>query len=568
MQPSKASGHKQTSRGIELRDYQIEALERVKKAYTEGRRRVLVSLPTGTGKTVVFASFPRHFKMKKRLLVLAHREELLIQAEQKFRGVDPDLKIGIERAEDYASSESQVVIASVPTLARSNGSRLSRFKPDDFSVVVVDEAHHAVADSYRTILDYFGLFSPGTSRFLVGFTATPRRGDKQGLGEVFEEVCYARDLRQMIDAGYLCHIRGWRIDSNLSLDGVQIRHGDFVESQLARVVNVPSRNSLLPLVYRKLANYRRAIVFCVDVQHAKDVCQVFRDAGIRAAAVWGDMPKDERREVLSRFSQGEISVLTNCNLLTEGFDEPRINSVILARPTKSKLLYAQMVGRGTRLHPEKSDLMVVDVADNSRHHTIPGLHSLFNLPLNMNLEGSRALDVERDVERVSREWPWIDISRLHKPEDIKFAATRIDFFNFDPPAELAGHTEHVWYRSTDNYRLNLPEGEVLTIESNLLDSWDIRLSHGSHSRLLAQADTLTRALAIADTFVLTERSDAVNFVKRLADWRSGPPTEKQMEVLARKRIPLPEGLTKGQASQIISQLFASRDRRSSSQNTG
>jgi hypothetical protein len=273
------------------------------------------------------------------------------------------------------------------------------------------------------------------------------------------------------------------------------------------------------------------------------------------------MPKDERREILSRFSQGEISVLTNCNLLTEGFDEPRINSVIMARPTKSRLLYAQMVGRGTRLHPEKTDLMVVDVADNSRHHTIPGLHNLFNLPVKMNLEGSRALDVERDVEHMNRQWPWIDTSRLQKPEDITFAATRIDFFNFDPPPELAGLTEHVWYRAIDNYRLNLPEGEALTIESNLLDSWDIRLSDSSRARVLAQADTLTRALAIADTFVLSERPDAVNFVKRLADWRSGRPTDKQMDVLARKGIPIPEGLTKGQASQIISQLFASRNRR-------
>jgi ATP-dependent helicase IRC3 len=364
----------------------------------------------------------------------------------------------------------------------------------------------------------------------------------------------------MIDAGFLCQIRGWRIDTDLSLDGVQIRHGDFVESQLARAVNVPSRNRLLPVVYRKLANYRRAIVFCVDVQHAKDVCQIFQDVGIQAAAVWGDMPKDERRETLSRFSKGEISVLTNCNLLTEGFDEPRINSVMLARPTKSKLLYAQMVGRGTRLHPEKTDLMVVDVADNSKLHTIPGLHSLFNLPAKMNLEGARALEVERDVERISRKWPWIDTSRLQKPDDLKFAATRIEFFNFDLPPEFAGHTEHVWYRALDAYRLNLPEGELLTIESNLLDSWDIRLSDGSRSRLLAQADALTRALAIADTFVMSERPDAINFVKRLADWRSGPPSEKQVEVLTRKGIPVPENLTKGQASQIISQLFASSTR--------
>src|SRR5215467_3665415 len=245
MRAVKASGDNRASQAIELRDYQIEALERVRKAYTEGKRRVLVSLPTGTGKTVVFASFPRHFKMKKRLLVLAHREELLIQAERKFRAIDPDLKISIERAEDYASSESQVVIASVPTLARSNGSRLSRFKAEDFSIVVVDEAHHAVADSYRIIFDYFGLFSPGTSRYLVGFTATPRRGDKQGLGEVFEEVCCARGIREMIQGRYLCPIAGWRVDTDLSLDDVKVRRGDFVESQLARAVNTPLRNKLL-----------------------------------------------------------------------------------------------------------------------------------------------------------------------------------------------------------------------------------------------------------------------------------------------------------------------------------
>jgi len=230
---------------VSLRDYQNEALANVKAAYKNGKRRVLVSLPTGTGKTVVFAHFPVTLRMKKRLLVLAHREELLQQAAQKFRAVDPELKIGIERAEERVTNETQVVIASVATLARSDGGRLSRFNPDDFSIIVVDEAHHAVAESYRRIFDYFGLFNPETSRYLVGFTATPRRGDKQGLGEVFQDVCYARDLRQMIDEGYLCPIRGWRVDTNLSLDGVKIRHGDFVESQLARVVNTSSRNRLV-----------------------------------------------------------------------------------------------------------------------------------------------------------------------------------------------------------------------------------------------------------------------------------------------------------------------------------
>ena len=146
---------------LKLRDYQTEALARVKDAYKAGKRRVLVSLPTGTGKTVVFAHFPTALRMKKRLLVLAHREELLTQAEQKFRAVDPGLKIGIERAEERAASDTQVVIASVQTLAHSQGARLSRFNPDDFSIIVVDEAHHAVAESYRRIIQPFWSLQAG-----------------------------------------------------------------------------------------------------------------------------------------------------------------------------------------------------------------------------------------------------------------------------------------------------------------------------------------------------------------------------------------------------------------------
>jgi hypothetical protein len=201
--------------------------------------------------------------------------------------------------------------------------------------------------------------------------------------------------------------------------------------------------------------------------------------------------------------------------------------------------------------------MVVDVVDNSRIHTLPGLYSLFNLPANMNLSGANALDVERQVEQMSRQWPWVDISRLETPQDIRFAAERIEFFNFEPPPELADQTSFVWYRTPGGYRLNLPEGEALTIESNLLDTWDVRLSHSTGTRLLAQPESLTRAAAIADTFVAVERADAVKFVERSAGWRGDSPTEKQLELLLRSGVPVPKGLTKGQASQMISQVFAS-----------
>jgi superfamily II DNA or RNA helicase len=554
--------HLQTT--CHLRAYQSEALTAVRDAYKAGRRRVIVSLPTGTGKTVVFAHFPRVLNMKKRLLVLAHREELLLQARDKFRSIDPELKAEIEQAGTHAAADAKVVIASVPTLARS-GARLSRLQPDEFSIVVVDEAHHAVAPSYRRIFDHFGLFEPHVSRYLIGFTATPRRGDKQGLGEVFEEVCYARDMREMIAGRYLCPITGWRVDTDLSLDNVKVRHGEFIESQLARVVNMPLRNSLLVKAYLDFAPGRRVIVFCVDVAHAKDVHRAFADAGIRAAPVWGKLSRDQRRCTLAAFSAGEIDVVTNCNVLTEGFDEPRVDCVIMARPTRSKLLYAQMVGRGTRLHPGKKNLMVIDVADNSRMHQLPGLHSLFNFPLNMNLNGGNALEIERDIERLNRTQPWIDISRIRSPEDLKLAAERIEFFNFEPPAEIRAYTQNTWHAVPAGYRLGLPEGEWISIEPNLLDTWDIQLFtiHESATLLLSRATSLAAAVASADRFVAVHRPDARRLVERSAHWRNELPSDKQKQVLARNRIPVPAGLTRGQAAQMISQLVSARSLRSS-----
>jgi superfamily II DNA or RNA helicase len=546
---------------LHLRSYQSEALERVRQAYKDGKRRVIVSLPTGAGKTVVFAHFPRFFQMKKRLLVLAHREELLLQAREKFLHVDPELKVGIEQSGSRAPADAKVVIASVPTLGRAGGTRLHQLSPEEFFLIVVDEAHHAVALTYRRIFEHFGLFDPNTRRYLVGFTATPRRGDKQGLGAVFEEVCYARDLREMIAEQYLCPITGWRVHSDTSLDKVQIRHGDFVESQLSQVVNTSERNNLLVTAYRKYASGRRAIVFCVNVAHAMDVCQAFMLVGIRTSAVWGDMPREDRRMKLGQFSRGDIDVVTNCNVLTEGFDEPRVEAIIMARPTRSKLLYAQMVGRGTRRHPEKANLEIIDIADNSRTHQLPGLNDLFNLPSRFNLKGSDALKTERLIKDLTERNPWIDVSRIHTPDDVKVAAERIDFWNFDPPAELAEFTPNTWHAVPGGYRLFLSDGESLLVESDLLDTWSVQLkSPRTGSTPLERIAELESAIHFADAFVSSKRSDSERLVSRDARWRDGAPTEKQIGVLERNGIIVPPELTRGQAAQMIRYIIASSSR--------
>lgn len=284
--------------GVKLRDYQLACRQAIYQHYKAGVRRALVVLPTGTGKTVIFASLPEFFRMKHRMLVLAHREELLQQAADKFRRANPGLAVGIEQAESRSDPAARVVIASVQTLGRRGSPRLRALDPAQFKLIVVDEAHHAVAPSYRTVLDQFRLFDPGTEKLLLGFTATPYRGDKQGLDQVFEKIIFTRTIGEMIAAGYLCDIAGFRVSSATDLDGVSTRLGDFALDELSRAVNEERRNRLVVEAYRALVPDKKCVVFSVDVAHSRELAALFERHGVPARAVWGEMPAEERRQAI------------------------------------------------------------------------------------------------------------------------------------------------------------------------------------------------------------------------------------------------------------------------------
>ncbi|MFN7974031.1 MAG: DEAD/DEAH box helicase [Acidobacteriota bacterium] len=535
---------------IALRPYQRECLETLRNRYLAGKRRLLVALPTGTGKTVIFAQFPGYFGMKRRLLVLAHREELLDQAAHKFQAVDPALAVEVEQADRRAAS-ARVVVASVPTLGREHSKRLARLDPEDFYLIVVDEAHHAVAPSYRRVFDHFGLFRKEGKRLLVGFTATPYRGDDKGLGEVFEEVAFQRDLDEMILAGYLCPVLGWRVGTGVDIDRVKVRAGDFVESQLAATVNVAGRNAVLIRAYEELARGRKCLIFCVDVAHARDVASAFTDRGHPAEVVWGEMAREGRRQALARFAAGATRILTNCNVLTEGFDEPTVDAILMARPTKSRLLYTQIVGRGTRLSPGKSDLVVIDVVDNTTRHAVAGLRDLFALPRGFDLKGKNALDMVREIRRIGERFPWVAIDELESPDDVKLAAERVDLFRFEPPEEISSMTRLAWCAGTDGYRLVLPDDERVVIAQNQLGTWDISLRAGGVVKTLSRKPELAQALRSADRWVSITRREALRVLDRDASWRQSPPTAAQLSHLRRLGIPVPKHISRGDASWMI-----------------
>jgi hypothetical protein len=356
------------------------------------------------------------------------------------------------------------------------------------------------------------------------------------------------------------------VHTSIDIAGVRVRHGDFVESDLARAIDVPERNRLVVDSYKRLATGRHAIVFCANVAHVQSLAAAFAERGIAAAAVWGAMLPEHRRDTLRRFGDGEVSVLTNCNVLTEGFDQPRVDCVIMARPTRSQLLYAQMVGRGTRLHESKSDMVVIDIVDNSARHKLAGLNALFDLPDSLDLGGHSAIAVADRLERVSMEAPWVDLGRIEAAADLEQVAERIDLFRFEPPAEIAPFTHFAWCAAPDGgYRLNLTEGEWIGLAADNLGRWRATLENARGGPMPmpmpGPRSDVHEAVNAIDKLVRRHRSSCVRFLTIDAGWRAGEPTEKQIAFLRRRGIPTPGGLTRGQASWMISMLGRPRPRR-------
>lgn len=351
---------------VQLRPYQLEAVDAVIAARKRGVRRMLVALPTGAGKTVIFAELIR--RARRDVLVLAHRDELLEQARHKIEAAlrrDGDhRRVEIERGDTRASSSARVIVASIRSLHEGRIGRVLAGR--SLGLVIYDECHHAVADANRTVLERVGVFErdwPGT---LVGFTATTRRADGRGLNEVFEQIVAQRSLEQMIADGYLRPLRGLRVETQVSLDEVAIDGEDFDEAALETAIDVETRNQLVARSILELCRDRRTIAFCVGVRHAEHLSAALNRIGVRAAIVHGEMPKDARARTLERFRAGHFRVLTNVGVLTEGFDDPGVSAVAMVRPTRSEALYLQCVGRGMRIDPSARDCLVIDFVDLSQ----------------------------------------------------------------------------------------------------------------------------------------------------------------------------------------------------------
>ncbi|CAK7565352.1 MAG: Putative ATP-dependent helicase IRC3 [Sporothrix epigloea] len=614
---------------IQLRDYQEDCIQSVLDSLRAGQKRLGVSLATGAGKTVIFTELLDRVEPASpdanQTLILAHRRELVEQAARHCTRAYPEKTVEIEMGSLHASGVADITVASVQSI--TSGDRMAKFDPLRFKLVLVDEAHHIVAPGYMRTLKHFGLGDkenlqlPGTPA-LVGVSATLSRFDGLALGAAIDEIVYHRDYLDMIDDGWLSNLIFTTVESTADLS--KVRSGglgkDFQAGDLSRAVNTEEVNNITVRTWLAKAAApgtatsparKSTLVFCVDLNHVSDLTQTFRQHGVDAQFVTGDTDKRERGTRLEAFKRGDFSVLVNCGVFTEGTDIPSVDCVILARPTKSRNLLIQMIGRGMRLHDGKTNCHVIDMVSTLETGVVT-TPTLFGLDPGELLRGASIKEMASLKERRSQEAAINSAALQGSPTAGKYAPIKsVRFQEYDSVLDLikdkSGEkhiraiSPHSWVRvGEDRYVLVGPTGTYLRIERSQAEEprdlefdgptdlgevdsstttrelsrdmqskcnfvvFEVRaLRAGVHKspfaapREIVRATTLARAVRSADTYAL-EKFPRPFILQHIA-WRRGEPSDGQLRFINQVRGHGQEELTKddinrGTASDMITKI--------------
>lgn len=347
---------------LELRPHQDEALQALARMRSEGRTIGLLYHAQGAGKTHVAVLDAK--RLSGRTLFLAHRRELIRQARQRFEELWPEASVGLF-AVGSREADAFNIVGSIQSVAQ----KIKDFSPDAFGYLVIDEAHHAAAATYRRVLSYF------RPQFVLGLTATPDRADGESVLELFRDCAHRLSLKEAVEFGELVPVRCLRVRTNIDLSRVRFNQIQYNRRDLEDRVMVPGRDRLIVDTYLQYVPGRQAVAFCVNVRHGEDLARLFREAGVPAQAVSGRMSRTQREDVLRRYQDGVVKVLCACDILNEGWDCPQVEALLMARPTLSKVIYLQQLGRGTRRAPGKECLIVFDFVDNAtRYNQSLSLH--------------------------------------------------------------------------------------------------------------------------------------------------------------------------------------------------
>jgi superfamily II DNA or RNA helicase len=529
-----------------------------------------VSAATGLGKTVIFCALAQ--RRGGRTLILAHRDELVSQAVEKMLQVWPDCPVGVVKAERNETA-AQVVVASVQTLSRS--ARLGQLlapptalqglgSEGSFDLVVVDECHHSTADSYVRILDGLDAGKPG-GPLLLGVTATLDRGDGKGLDSIFDEVVADWPILWGIQHGYLCDLRGQRIViDDLDLSKVKVTAGDYNVGQSGAALLDAGAPQAIAYIVHELAiaeqGRNRTLIFTPTVETAVQTADAFDQWGVKAAWVSGETPIEERRAILRGFSDGTYQVLANCAVLTEGYDEPGVDCVVVARPTKSRALYTQMVGRGTRRHPDKTDCLVLDVAG------VTDIHSLVSLPSLFGVEDVKEFEERGEGDRRGRR-----AQAMEKPALGRITAEEADLFKVVRQAGTRGcrFTSRAPTGNGSSARSGRRTARSCWRSSNA-DRWGVgvrlpalvdgkwRYGDGGWRTIIRDVSQET-AQGVAEEWLRTQTSGFL--ADREAYWRKTPISDGQRTLAKKLRIDIVKGWKSGDVSDAIDARIAVKNER-------
>ncbi|PHH60768.1 hypothetical protein CDD81_1165 [Ophiocordyceps australis] len=569
---------------LTLRDYQLECIRSVIASLGRGHKRVGISLATGSGKTVIFTQLidqvgPRSDGKGDRTLILAHRRELVEQAARQCQQAYPDKTIDIEMGSLHASGTADITVASVQSITSKD--RLVKYDPAAFKLVLVDEAHHIVASGYLRTLKHFGLDQKQTeSPTLVGVSATFSRFDGLKLGAAIDEIVYHKDYIDMIEDKWLADVILTTVESKANLSKVRSNSsGDFQTGDLSKVVNTQEVNEITVRTWMAKASDRKStLVFCVDLAHVAGLTEKFREYGLDARSVTGDTPKLQRSRTLDAFKTGHYPILVNCGVFTEGTDIPNIDCIVIGRPTRSRNLLVQMIGRGMRLHPGKQNCHIIDLV-SSLDTGIVTTPTLFGLDPNLLVDKVSVTKIKDQKLQDSS-----DHQQSNRTDSVTVSNSPIIFTDYSSILDLIADTsgekhiraisQNAWIQAApDRYVLSAPSGSYIRLEriqeedinqpTALYRAVEVRAlppglgkSPFAARREILTAATFQDAVHGADRYA----ADAFpqTFINRHQPWRSLPATQGQLGFINKirgKAEPLTAAeLTKGRAADMITKI--------------
>lgn len=427
---------------MQLRNYQIEVKNEVYRAFKAGYKTVLLQVPTGGGKTIIFTSIARDIveKSEKKCLVLVHRKELIDQTINK--AAKYGLSISVIQADYLYRPFEKYQIASVQTLVR----RLDKIKfvPD---VIITDECHHSVSNSYRKIYDAY------PDAYHLGVTATPTRTSGEGFKDIFETIIQGPSVNQLIELGYLVKPKIFARPLEFDLSKVKLTAGDYNEKALYEAYEENFTYGDLVKTWHEKADGKKTVVFAINVQHSQHIISAYQAAGIAAEHIDGNTNINDRKSIIKRFREGDIRILSNCNIVTEGFDLPDIEAIQLVRPTKSLSLYLQMVGRGLRPSDGKGEAIVLDHSNSIFTHGFPEQDRIWTLD-GVKPRGSKVIyyDKENDEYREPRSVEHIEGMEL---VEIEYNETRLQYLNslIETAHKRNFKIGYAWYKFLEKFKV-------------------------------------------------------------------------------------------------------------------